>query len=397
MAQKRKKGQEKLRGKIMEMVKRGLKTLKAASLELGISYSQAKRVYKRYLTGGDSALVHGNTGKPSHNKTDERTVSKAVALFREKYCDFGPTLAQEMLLERDGLKINVSTLRRALLANKLWKQKKNRIEYRSRRAPRARFGELVQFDGSHHDWFESRGPRCCLITMIDDARKIRLSQFFDEETMFGAMTVLKMWIERYGIPFSLYCDKKNAFVLTREPTDAEILTGILNPKSHFGRACDKLGIEVIAANSPQAKGRVERNHGIDQDRLVKALRIEGICTIGKANHYLLETYLPKMNKKFSRPARDNADAHVNPGKVKLDDILCMEFDRIISKDYIVRFQARLFQIQKSKLLPRTGDKVIVRIKLDSSVCIFWKDKPLLVKEIPTMFDEQLVFTLKNSE
>jgi transposase len=387
MAQKRKKGQEKLRGKIMEMVKHDLKTLKAASLELGISYSQAKRIYKRYLAGGDEALVHGSTGKQSHNKTDERTVAKATELFKEKYCDFGPTLAQEMLFERDGLEISVSTLRRALLSAGLWKQKRNSVEYRSRREPRARFGELVQFDGSRHDWFEGRGARCCLITMIDDARKIRLSQFFDEETLFGAMIVLKMWIERYGIPFSLYCDKKNAFVLTREPTDAEILAGILKPKSHFGRACDKLGIEVIAANSPQAKGRVERNHGVDQDRLVKSLRLEGVCAIGQANQYLLETYLPKMNEKFSRPARDGDDAHVNIGKVKLDDILCMEFDRTISKDYIVRFQARLFQIQKSKPLPRAEDKVIVRIKLDNSIQIIWKDKPLLVKEIPTMFDE----------
>jgi transposase len=387
MAQKRKKGQEKLRGKIMEMVKRGQKTLKAASMELGISYSQGKRVYQRYLTGGDNALVHGNTGKPSNRKSDEALIVKAVELYREYYNDFGPTLAQETLLERDGLEISISSLRRALIANGLWEQKKTGNEYRSRRAPRARFGELVQFDGSHHDWFEGRGPRCCLITMIDDARKIRLSQFSEEETMFGAMIVLKMWIEWYGIPIALYCDKKNAYVLTRDPTDAEILAGILKPKSHFGRVCDKLGVEIITANSPQAKGRVERNHGVDQDRLVKALRLEGICTIEEANRFLLETYLPKMNEKFSRPARDSDNAHVSPGNAKLDDILCMEFDRRISKDFIVRFQTRLFQIQKSKLLPRTEDKVIVRIKLDNSVHILWKDKPLLVKEIPTMFDE----------
>jgi len=388
MAQLHKKGQEKLRGKIMEMVKRELKTLKAASLELGISYSQAKRIYQRYLTGGDKALVHGNTGKPSNNKTDEKTVKKAVELYRERYCDFGPTLAQEMLCERDGLEISVSTLRRALVSTGLWKQKKNASEYRSRRTPRARFGELVQFDGSHHKWFEGRGPSCCLITMIDDATKTRLSLFFDEETMFGAMTVLKMWLERYGIPQSLYCDRKNAFVLTREPTDAEILAGILKPKSHFGRACDRLGIEVIAANSPQAKGRVERNHGVDQDRLVKALRLEGICTIENANRFLLETYLPKMNEKFSRPAQSGDDAHVHLGKVNLDNILCMEFDRHISKDFIIRFQARLFQILKTnKPLPRTADKILVRIKLDNSIHFIWKDKPLLVKEIPTMFDE----------
>jgi hypothetical protein len=252
--------------------------------------------------------------------------------------------------------------------------------------PKAHFGELVQFDGSHHDWFEGRGPPCCLITFIDDATKIRLSQFFDEETLFGAMKVLEMWIKRHGIPESLYCDKKNAFVLIREPTDAEILAGILKPKSHFGKACERLGIEVIPANSPQAKGRVERNHGVDQDRLIKTLRLENICTIEEANKFLLETYLPKMNAKFSRPARNSDDAHVNLGKIKLDDILCMEFDRRISKDFIVRFQARLFQIlETNKPRPRTEDKVLVRVKLDNFVHIIWKDKPLQVKEIPTMF------------
>jgi transposase len=382
-----KNGQEKIRGKVMEMVRRKLKTLKAASLELGVSYSQAKRIYRRYQSGGDEALVHGNKGKVSNNKTDEKNIAKAVKLFREKYNDFGPTLAQETILERDGLDISVSTLRRALVAAGLWKQKKKSNEYRSRRTPRACFGELVQFDGSHHDWFEGRRVPCCLITLIDDATKTRLSQVFDEETMFGAMIVLEMWIKRYGIPESLYCDKKNAFVLTRDPTDAEILAGNLKPKSHFGKACDRLGVEVIAAHSPQAKGRVERNHGVDQDRLIKALRLEGISTIEGANKFLLETYLPKMNAKFSRPARNNDDAHVNLGKIKLDDILCMEFERSISKDFIVRFKTRLFQIlETNKPLPRTEDKVIVRIRLDNSVHIIWRDKPIQVKEIPLMFD-----------
>jgi len=383
----RKNGQEKLRGKVMELVARKMKTLKAASLELGISYIQAKRVYKRYQEGGEEALVHGNKGKVSNNKTDEEIVKEALELYKEKYYDFGPTLAQETLLEKDNLKISLSVLRRALLDEGLWKKKKKTSEYHSRRTPRASFGELVQFDGSHHNWFEGRGAPCCLITMIDDATKIRLSQFFDEETMFGAMIVLEMWIKRYGIPESLYCDKKNAFVLTREPTDAEILAGTLKPKSHFGKACGRLGIEVIAANSPQAKGRVERNHGVDQDRLIKAMRLEGICTIADANKFLLETYLPKMNAQFTRPARSGDDAHVKPGKVKLDDILCMEFDRRISKDFIVRFQARLFQILETNTpLPRTEDKVLVRVKLDNSVHVIWKDKPLQVKEIPTMFN-----------
>jgi hypothetical protein len=324
----------------------------------------------------------------SNNKTDDEVIARAVELYREKYDDFGPTLAQETILERDGLLISVSTLRRALIAAELWEQKKKSNEYRSRRLPKAHFGELVQFDGSHHDWFEGRGAPCCLITFIDDATKIRLSQFFDKETLFGAMKVLEMWIKRHGIPESLYCDKKNAFVLTREPTDAEILAGNLKPKSHFGKACEKLGIEVIPANNLQAKGRVERNHGVDQDRLIKTLRLEGISNIELANRYLLDTYLPKMNEKFSRPARNNDDAHVSLGKANLDNILCMEFERKISKDFIIRFQTRLFQISKAnKKLPRTEDKVLVRVRLDYSVHVFWKDRPLFVEEIPTMFDE----------
>jgi hypothetical protein len=308
-------------------------------------------------------------------------------LYREKYYDFGPTFAVEKLEEADGLKISVSVFRRCLIAEGLWEPSKNTREHRSRRIPRERFGELVQFDGSHHPWFEGRGSKCCLITLIDDARKVRLSQFFEEETMFGAMTVLKLWILTYGIPESLYCDKKNAFVLTREPTDAELLKGITNPKSHFGRACEKLGIEVLPANSAQAKGRVERNHGVDQDRLVKELRLANISSIEVGNKFLLETYLPKMNAKFSRPARDPTDAHVKPGKANLDDILCMEFERTIGNDYIVHFQTRLFQIWgNNKPLPRPNDKVIVRLWMDGSVHLIWKGKSLIMNETSELFD-----------
>jgi hypothetical protein len=387
MAKKLHKGNERLRGKMMEMVKCGQKTLKAVSLELGISYRQAKRVYRRYLDGGDEALIHGNKGKLSNHRVDESLIEYAVFLYKEYYSDFGPTFAQEKMLERDGLNIGVSTLRRELIKANLWKPDRNSNEYRSRREPRAHFGELIQFDGSHHDWFESRRGKCCLITLIDDATKTRLSQFFEAETLFGAMIVLKMWIEAYGIPESLYCDKKNAFVLTREPTDKELIEGILKPKSHFGLACERLGIEVIAANSPQAKGRVERNHGVDQKRLIKEMRLENISTIDQANYFLIDYYLPKMNGKFTRLPKKKDDAHVKLGKVSLYDILCTEDERTVSKDFIIRFECRLFQIlPEAKQKPRPGDTVLVRKRLDLSILILWKNKHLLVKEIPTMFD-----------
>jgi transposase len=373
---------ELLRGKLMEMVRQKKMRLKTASIELKISYRQAKRIYRSYQEGGDAALLHGNTGKASNRKTGKEIQGKAMALYREKYPDFGPTFASEKLAERDGLHISVSTLRRMLVAEGLWERKRRSSEYRSRRERRACFGELLQFDGSRHDWLEGRGQRCCLITMIDDATNTRLACFFEEETMFGAMTVLKAWITRYGIPQALYCDKKNAFVLTREPTDAELLKGVTKAQSHFGRACEKLGIEVIAANSPQAKGRVERNHGLDQDRLVKELRLAGISTMGQANEFLAKTYLPAMNKKFSRPPARKTDAHVPAGNAKLFEILCEEYERTVSNDYVVRFECRLFQItRKNKELPKPKDKVIIRIKLDRSISIIWKGKNLLVEEL----------------
>jgi len=307
-----------LRGKILEMVKQGKMTLKAAAATMQVSYRQAKRLNAAYRKEGDAGLVHGNCGKRSNNRIGEEVRENVLQAYKERYNGFGPTFAAEKLAEEEGTAVSVGTLRNVLIEAGEWKGRRRAKEYRSRRERRARFGELVQFDGSHHKWFEERGPSCCLITMIDDATNTRLSRFFEEETIAGAMTVFSCWIKTYGIPEALYCDRKNAFVLTREPTDAELLAGITEPKSHFGRACEKLGVHVIAARSPQAKGRVERNHGLDQDRLVKELRLAGISTIEQANLFLEKTYLPKMNRKFSRPPAEKEDAHVPLGKYRLE-------------------------------------------------------------------------------
>jgi hypothetical protein len=197
-----------------------------------------------------------------------------------------------------------------------------------------------------------------------------------------------MRLEACGIPEPLYCGKKNAFVLTRGPAGEELIAGVAKPKSHFGKACGRLGIEAIAANSPQAKGRVERSRGADQKRLIKEMRLENISTIEQANVFLAEYYLPKMNGKFTRPPKNADGAHVKLGKAHLVDILCTEDERIVSKDFIIRFECRLFQIlPEAKRKPRPGDSVLVRKKLDLSILILWKDKPLPVKEIPTMFGE----------
>jgi len=371
-----------LRSKVLEMVKQGKITLKAAAATMRVSYRQGIRLYAAYRNEGDAGLIHGNCGKRSNNRTAERVLEEALRAYREKYWDFGPTFAAEKLAEEEGIRISVSTLRRLLIAEGEWEGQRKRREYRSRRERKVRFGELVQFDGSHHRWFEGRGPSCCLMTMIDDATNIRAARFFEQETTEAAMTVFSCWIKSYGIPEALYCDKKNAFVLAREPTDAELLSGVTEPKSHFGRACEKLGVQVIAANSPQAKGRVERNHGVDQDRLVKELRLKGISTIAEANAFLEKAYLPKMNLKFSRPAAKQEDAHVPAGDVNLKHIFCFEYERKIGNDYVVRFEKHLFQILKTgKALPRPKDSVVIRILLDGTISILWRGTKLLVKEL----------------
>jgi transposase len=373
---------ELLRGKVMEQVKQGKLTIKAASMELGTSYRQGKRIYARYLEGGDKGLIHGNVGKESNRKTEKDVKERAIKAYKERYNDFGPTFAAEKLAEVEGISVSRDTLRRWLLAEGLWKRQRRSAEYRSRRDRRESFGELIQFDGSHHKWFENRGVKCCLMTMIDDATNIRLSMFFEEETTAAAMTVLSCWIKRYGIPQALYCDKKNAFVLTREPTEAEILKGVTKPMSHFGKACDKLKIDVIAANSPQAKGRVERNHKVDQDRLVKELRLAGISKIEEANKFLENTYLPKINTKFSVPPADSADAHAPLCGVDIKDIFCFESERAVSNDYVVHYECQLFQILKTnKKLPRPRDKVIVRVRLDGMVFILWQEKQLQFRKL----------------
>ena len=381
---------ELLRGKILEMVRQGKMTLKAAVKMLRVSYRQGIRLYATYLEKGDEGLIHGNRGKQSNNHTDEMVLEEALQAYRQRYNDFGPTFASEKLAEVEGIIISVSVLRRLLIKTGDWKGVRHNKEYRSRRERKECFGELVQFDGSHHKWFEDRGPACCLMTMIDDATNTRISQFFEQETIEAIMTVFSCWIRRYGIPDALYCDKKNAFVLTREPTDDELLAGIIEPKSHFGRACVKLGVTVIAAHSPQAKGRVERNHGVDQDRLVKELRLAGISTIAEANRFLEKNYLPKMNRKFSRPAAKPEDAHVPLGNVNLKDIMCLEYERTVANNYVVRFETCLFQILKSnKHLPRPKDKVLIRIRLDGSISIMWNETKLLVKELTNKQDHKI--------
>ena len=369
---------------VLEKVKAGTMTLKAAARRLGVSERQAKRLKKGYRKAGLEGIIHKSRGRRSNRKIDHDFKDQVIECYQRLYRDFGPTLASETMLKRNGIEVNRETLRLWLIEAGLWKRARKGKKHRSRRRPRERFGELVQLDGSHHDWFEGRRTGSCLMNMVDDATGTTLSLMAEEETTEAAMRVLWLWIEKYGIPEALYCDFKSVYICDREPTEAEQLAGKL-PLTVFGKACEKLGIEIVPASSPQAKGRVERNHGVYQDRLVKELRLEGISTIEGVNTLLRTGFCDELNRKFAVRPQSAMDAHVPLSKgVRLESIFCTEENRIVSADWVVRYKNRFFQIQKSsKPLPRPKNTVVVAKWMDGSVHILFEKKEVRAVEIDT--------------
>ena len=232
-------------------------------------------------------------------------------------------------------------------------------------------------DGSPHAWFGPDRPKACLMEMVDDATGITLSLMAEEETTEAAMRVLWQWSERFGVPQALYTDKKTVFITDREPTLEEQLAGE-EPLTTFGKACKKLGIEIIAANSPQAKGRVERKHGVLQDRFVKELTLAGVKTIATANKMLQEGFMEKLNQKFSQPPLDPHDFHRPvPARVNLADVFCFEEQRTLANDWTIRHDNRYYQIARdNKPLPKPKDKILMRWRLDGELILLYKGKPL---------------------
>src|SRR3984957_20176604 len=246
---------------------------------------------------------------------------------------FGPTLAAEHLESDDGVVVNAQTLRRWMLAEGLWSRARKGRMQRKRRERKEHVGELVQMDGSFHDWLEERGPRGCLMNMVDDASGDTLARMGSEETIWAAAGVLRAWIEKYGVPGALYTDWKNVY--KRKATSSEQLRGKV-PVTQFGHMCQKLGIRIIAASSPQAKGRVERIHGVHQDRLIKKLRRKKIDSYEATNEYLEKEYLPEHNRRFARPAAKPEDYHRRkPTARELRQIFRLETERTISNDWVI--------------------------------------------------------------
>ena len=337
---------ERERLKIFERVKRGELRKKDAAVLCGLDYRYTRRLYQRYCVVGDGGLVHQGRGRQSNRAYASEFKAAVLQRYQERYADFGPTLAVEKLA-LDGYILDHETLRGWLLKAGLWQKRRKRGRHRSWRERRAHFGELVQLDGSHHRWFEERGLKCCLMNMVDDAQGTTLSLLAEEETSFAAMELLWRWIERYGIPQSLYTDKKNVYVID-EKTRARAADSGEEVWTHFGWACKQLGIEIITAHSPEAKGRVERNHGIYQDRLVKELRLAGINTIAAANEFLAAGYCEQLNQKFAVAPRSPVDYHRAAKGYDLASIFCLEEERTISSDWVVRFENQFYQLQPSR-------------------------------------------------
>ncbi len=367
--------------RVLEKVKMGIITLKEAAPLMGVSYRQAIRIKGRYERSGSSGLVHQSRGRESNRKIDPEVRDAIVKRYKERYEGFGPTFAMEKL-EDEGYGIHHETLRRWLLEAGLWQRHRKRSPYRQRREPKRRFGEMIQLDGSYHQWFEDRGEKSFLMNMVDDATKTTHAFLAEGESTEAAMRLLWGWIERYGIPMSLYCDRKNVYLIDREPTLEEQLEG-KEPLSSFGKACEKLGIEIITARSPQAKGRVERRHGVFQDRFVKELRLQDINSIEEANKVLANGFVEDLNRRFTNPAIDPHDAHVKIHKrVDLRAIFCFEDTRTVSNDWVVQYSNRLFQLLRDKSMDiRPKTKVIVAEWLDGSIHIIHKKKDVPYEEI----------------
>jgi transposase len=367
---------------------RSLRLREAAEM-LELSYRQAKRVWARYRAGGGKALQHGNCGRLSNRAYPAKLRAAVLQQVQARYEDFGPTLAAEHLASDDGLGVHAETLRRWLKEAGLWERQRRRKPYRQRREAKAHFGELVQLDGSFHEWLEERGPRGCLMHMVDDATTQALGCFSEEETIWAAAGVLRRWIERYGVPQALYTDWKNVYV--RRPNSEERERG--EPAvTQFGRMCAKLGIRIIAASSPQAKGRVERAHGTHQDRLVKKLRLAGIANYDQANAFLEEHYLAEHNGRYAHAAAAPADYHRRrPTTRQLDEVFWLEEERVVSEDWVVRYHNRLLQLQpQSRHWAPAKSRVLVRENQAGEVAIHYRNLRVGFRELkaPTALGER---------
>ena len=357
-------------GVVREALNGQIKQAQAAQ-KLGLSVRQVKRLCKRVREEGEAGLISKRRGRSSNRKIEEDVRTKALELLRQRYSDFGPELAREHLARDHGFTHCTETLRTWMLQAGLWKAKRRRAQrVHSPRARRACLGELVQIDGSQHDWFEGRAPKCCLIAFIDDATgRVQGARFEPSETTQGYFSVLERYVSQHGAPLALYSDRHSIFT----KHDSE------DPKpTQFERALLQLDIESICAHSPQAKGRVERLFQTLQDRLCKTMRLAGISSIEEANAWL-GGYLAEHNQRFAVPPRESADMHRrwDQSAQELARICALHHQRRLSSQGSCRFEGAILQIDANQAHAPKGDAEVNIVQfVDGRLELLWRNRVL---------------------
>jgi hypothetical protein len=359
---------------ILRTVVNGERTQAEAARLLGLCDRQVRRLQRRLEQEGDAGLVHRLRGRPSNHRCAPTFRRKVLQTYRRQFADFGPTLASEKLADL-GLVVSPDALRHWLLDEGLWQRQRRRDKHRSRRPRKACFGELVQMDASIHNWTEGRGPDMVLIAMIDDATSRVAAGFFDAGTVQTHLQLLGSWLSAHGRPLAVYTDRHSIF----EPQDKG--RALSEGQTQFGRALAELDIELIRARSPQAKGRVERLFGTAQDRWVKEMRLAGVNSLAQANVLLTERLLPEHNRRFAVRPQQARDAHrVLGAKHNLASILSIQEKRVVSNDYVVRFQNRCYQLLPPIWPGQRRGKVVIELRLDGTMAIRFRDHYLKFAE-----------------
>ncbi len=375
--------------KILEGV---LKQVEGAE-KLSLSDRQIRRLIKKVRIEGDKGIAHKSRGKPSNRKLPGKIKDRVIEFYREKLKGFGPTLAAEKLSEMEGIQISDETLRLWLIETGDWEKARKVRAHRQWRERKHYLGEMIQIDGSHHDWFEGRGAKCVLMGYIDDATGRVFGRFHEYEGTIPAMDSFKRYIRKYGIPLSVYFDKHTTYKSPAKPTIEDEINGT-EPLSEFERALKELGVEVKHAHSPQAKGRIERLFKTFQDRVVKEMRLKEIGTIEEANKFL-QGYLPEYNRRFTVKPKEEDNLHRDvPKGMQLDGILCIKTERVLRNDFTISYNSKLYQVMEKT----NARKVMVEERINGTMAITHNGNRLRFKEITERPQREqkkpLIFILK---
>ena len=348
----------------------------AAAKILRFSVRWVRKKFKRFIEFGAPGLVHQRRNQPSSKAWDRGQRSFVMKLFDGQFNGFGPTFAAEKLEELYNIRINRETLRQALITHGHWHGRKQKPKHRKWRERKEYFGMMIQIDGSPHDWFEGRAPKCTLLVFIDDATSsIVHAELASSESTESLMVATRYYVERFGRPLTIYVDFGSVFSANTNNPDRTKIT-------QYKRACNELGIDVTFAHSPQAKGRVERSNQTHQDRLIKELRLRNISTMPEANKFITEVYLSAHNKAFAVKAAKEGNVHRPVTTHNLDNIFCLKEERVIQNDFTVQYKKRIIQLladQQAVIRPK--ESVNIYEHFDGTLSIFIRNIQLNFTEI----------------